>query len=376
MKFDFSQIGVPEEELFGTGKDLEKAIQGFSQKGQGFLDVLDDSVKEILLFAEQKREKYEKIVVLGVGGSALGSRMLANYFDNEKLIVLDTLDPHAVEKVLKSVPIPRTLWIVASKSGSTFETIFLRDMLVVGIPSSNWAVVTEKESPLWKWAQNIDCPAFDMPKNVGGRFSVLTAVGLLPAALAGLPIEKLLSGAKKMREIVLCNDVAKNGAWQMARAIEIFGRNNIVHWAYCSALETFGAWWKQLVAESLGKNGRGITPISALGPTDQHSLLQLVTEGEDNFFHVFIKDASIERSPLGKIMNTELRATTQSLTELGRPSCILDISNRNAETLGQLIVFWEMTVVFLGELRGINAFDQPGVERGKVLTKEMLEAKK
>lgn len=376
MNFDFSHIGVPTEELFGTEDELKNALQSFQKKEQGFLSVLDSPLEEMVCFAEKHRDAYEKIVVLGVGGSALGARMLANYFDNEKLIVLDTLDPNAVEKVLKSVPLPKTLWVIVSKSGTTLETITLRDMLVLGVSSDNWAVVTEQESPLWKWAKEIKCPLFEIPKNVGGRFSVLSSAGLFPAVLAGIPIEKIVHGAQKMKEKVLCNDAAKNYAWQLANTISIFGREKLIHWAYCSTLKTFGAWWTQLVAESLGKNDSGITPLSAIGPSDQHSLLQLTTEGDDGFFNIFLKDTSIERSPLGKIMNAELRATTQSLTELGRPCCTITIGSRNADTLGQLIVLWEMTVAFLAELRGINAFDQPGVERGKVLTKEFLQEEK
>ncbi len=376
MKFDFSNMGVPLEELFGTQEELAQMLEGFSAKKQNFLQVLDTSCTEILSFAEKNHEKYEKIVVLGVGGSALGARMIAEYFDNEKLIVLDTLDPHAVEKVLKSVPIAKTLWIVVSKSGTTLETMTLKNVLVPGIPSANWGVISEKGSPLTEWGNAIGCPVFEMPENIGGRFSVLTVVGLLPAALSGIPIEKIIKGAQKMREHVSCNEVAKNFAWQLASVIESFGRENLVHWAYCSALKEFGMWWRQLIAESLGKEERGITPIPAIGPSDQHSLLQLLIEGGDNFLSIFVRDTSLDRSPLGKIMNAELRATAQSLTELGRPSCIIDISSRNADTLGQLIVLWEMTVAFLGEMRGINAFNQPGVERGKILTQEFLTAEK
>ena len=376
MKLDFSHIGVPAEELFGSEEELASALKEFETKKQGFLSALDAPLHDVLKFAQEKREDYDTVVVLGMGGSALGARLLADYFDNEKLLVLDTLDPYAVEKILKSVNMVRTLWVVVSKSGKTLETTTIRDLLAPGIPAKNWVVVSEKNSPLWKWAEEKKCPSFDMPQDVSGRFSILTTVGLLPAAIAGLPIDKLIKGAQKMRAQVLCQDVAKNPAWQLASTIESFGRGKLVHWAYCSALKTFGAWWTQLFAESLGKKDTGITPLAAMGPTDQHSLLQLITEGDDEFFNIFIKDNSIERSPLGKIMNTELRATTQSLTELGRPSCTIELPNRNADTLGQLIVLWEMTVAFLGELRGINAFDQPGVERGKILTQEFLKEEK
>ncbi len=373
MKFDFSFLGSSYDDIIGLDEELENALRGFTEKKQGFLDVLDVSVKNILTFAEQKRDQYEMIVVLGIGGSALGARMLADYFDSEKLIVLDTLDPYAVERLLKSIPLPKTLWVVVSKSGKTIETMTLRNMFQKAVPAENWVVISEKDSDLWEWAEEIGCPAFAMPENVGGRFSVLTAASLLPAALVGFPIEKLLAGAKKMREKVLSPKGETNEAWQLASVIHSFGRSQIVQWFYCDGLKSFGAWWVQLVAESLAKEAQSLTPICAMGPTDQHSLLQLVTEGEDQFLNLFVKDSSIERSPLGLLMNTELRATAQSITELGRPTCVLDIKNRNADTLGQLIVLWEMVVAFLGELRDINAFDQPGVERGKALTREFLK---
>lgn len=373
MKLDFSHIGVSTETVFGSENELATALKNFETKKQGFLDALDIPHKELLTFAQSKREDYDTVVVVGMGGSALGAKLLADYFDNEKLLVLDTLDPYAVEKILKSVNMVRTLWVVVSKSGGTLETMTLRDLLSPGIPAKNWVIVSEKESALWKWAEEKKCPAFEMPTSVGGRFSILTAAGLLPAVIAGLPIDKVIKGAQKMRGQVTQKEVEKNPAWQMAHAIHSLGKTKIVHWSYCSALKTFGAWWTQLVAESLGKNQKGITPLAAIGPADQHSLLQLATEGDDDFFHVFVKDGSIERSPLGKIMNIELHATAQSLAELKRPSCILDISSRNADSLGQLIILWEMTVAFLAELRQVNAFDQPGVERGKILTKELLE---
>lgn len=370
MKIDFTHSGG---EKFGEDDDLSKALAGFKERGQGFLSELDTSIAEWVKFADAKREDYDTVVVLGVGGSALGARLLADYFDNEKLLVLDTLDPYAVEKVLKSVNMVRTLWVVVSKSGGTLETMTLRDLLAPGIPAKNWVVVSEKDSSLWKWSEEKGCPAFEMPTTVGGRFSILTAVGMLPAAIAGLPIDKIIAGAKKMREECLSENIEENPAWQLANVIKDSKRGQLIHWAYCSALRTFGAWWTQLVSESLGKEGRGLTPLAAIGPTDQHSLLQLAAEGADDFFNVFVTDKSVNRSPLGKIMNIEQRATAQSLAELNRPSCAIEIKGRDAKTLGELIVLWEMVVAFLGELNKINAFDQPGVERGKVLTREMLE---
>ncbi len=371
MNIDFTHTG---REEFGTDDELKKALAGFEKRGQGFLSELDKPVGKLVKFAAEKREDYDTVVVLGVGGSALGARLLADYFDNEKLLVLDTLDPYAVEKVLKSVNMVRTLWVVVSKSGGTLETMTLRDLLSPGIPAKNWIVVSEKDSALWKWSEEKGCAAFEMPTSVGGRFSMLTSVGMLPAAIAGLPIEKIIEGAKKSREKCLMADADRNPAWQMAVAIQESKKKQIVHWAYCSALKTFGAWWIQLVAESLGKKGKGFTPIAAVGPTDQHSLLQLVTEGPDDFFNVFVADRSVNRSPLGKMMNVEQKATAQSLAELKRPSYTIEFNGRDAKTLGELIVLWEMVVAFLGEMNNINAFDQPGVERGKVITKELLES--
>ena len=370
MNFDFTHTGAKE---FGENKELEKALKDFEKRGQGFLSELDKPVTEWVKFANEKREDYDTVVVIGVGGSALGARLLSDYFDNDKLLVLDTLDPYAVEKVLKSVNMVRTLWVVVSKSGGTLETMTIKNLLEPGIPAKNWVVVSEEGSSLWEWAKEKGVKAFGMPASVGGRFSILTAVGMVPATIAGLPIDKIISGAQKMREKCLSANTEENPAWQLAHVIQSSGKKQVVHWAYCSALRTFGAWWTQLVSESLGKELKGLTPIAAVGPTDQHSLLQLVAEGPDDFFNVFVKDNSVNRSPLGKMMNIELIATAQSLAELKRPSCTVELRGRDAKTLGELIVLWEMVVAFLGEINNINVFNQPGVERGKVLTKEMLE---
>ncbi|MBT3349451.1 hypothetical protein HN954_00695 [bacterium] len=347
-------------------KKFSKIMEKFKSRGQEFFEILDESTADFHSFAAKFSGKYDEILVLGIGGSALGTRLLADFFGNKKLHVLDTLDPDEVSKFPKS---PNTLVVVISKSGGTLETMKLRDHFVEKMPIDRFVVISEKNSNLWNWAAEKKIPAFEMPRNVGGRFSVLTSVGLLPAAVAGIEIDEILVGAKKMRDEFL----RENGLpWQLARTIFESGKSQLVHFPYISKLKTFGAWWTQLVGESLGKNGNGFTPIPAVGPTDQHSLLQLLADGPDDFFTIFVENLEFEKNPLGKIANAELRATAESLAEKNRPSATIKIEKCDAETLGELIALWQGTVALLGELLEVNAFDQPGVERGKVLTKKFL----
>lgn len=348
-------------------KSFDEVLAGFQARKQGFLDVLDEPIEPYLSFAEKFKDKFDEVLVLGIGGSALGGKMLADFFGGKKLRVLDTLDPEEVAKFPHS---PNTLVVVISKSGGTLETMALRDHFLKKLPLDRFVVVTETGSTLWDWAEKKQVPAFEMPQNVGGRFSVLTSVGLLPAAVADLPIRQILDGARKMRAEFESPDGLP---WQLAQAIWGSGKAQLVHFPYGEKLKTFGDWWVQLVGESTGKEGKGFTPISAVGPTDQHSLLQLLSDGPDTFLSLFVENKAIETDPLGKIVNAECRATAQSLGEKGRPNITIRLSKLDAETLGQLIVLWEGTVALLGELLEINAFDQPGVERGKILTQQFLK---
>lgn len=351
--------------------DFDALRKKFLARGQGWLDCLDDSTEEWKKLAVDRAGDFDRVVVLGIGGSALGARMIADFFGNEKLQVLDTIDPNEVDRVWAAGDPNRTLWVAISKSGTTLETRELLNFVAKKVSRSQIVLISEPGSQLHEWGSCAQSTNIDQRTDVGGRYSVLTSVGMVPAACAGISVDDILDGAREMRDDFLNSESPLAG--QLAAAIFSANREALVHLPYCTALRTFGQWWVQLVSESLGKKGLGYTPICGVGPTDQHSFLQLLAEGPDHFSTVFVRDASIVSDRLGKIMNVELAATAQSLAELKRPNVIIDIPDRSAQTLGQLIVLWECTVAMLGEMLEIDAFDQPGVERGKVITRELLE---
>jgi glucose-6-phosphate isomerase len=359
---DFS--GIP---FASQAEKIEPFLAQFKAKDQGFFDVLDEDISELEKFVA-KQKPLERTVVLGIGGSALGAKMLRDALGGHNLAVLDTIDPVAVESVEN---LEQTRFIVISKSGTTLETKQLLNYFWDKAPHENFIIITQRESELWTWAETNSVPTVPMPGNIGGRFSVLTTVGIVPGLFAGIDMKAVIEGAKNMRTQFLSKE--NNLPFKLASSIMASGKTKLVHFPYVASLQTMGDWWTQLVAESTGKQGKGFTPISAVGPTDQHSLLQLLTEGPDEFCTIFVKDQSYFSVPLGKIANTELRATAQSLTELSRPNCTLEIDAISPETIGELIALWMGTVAFLGEFLNINVFDQPGVERGKVITKEMMK---
>jgi len=363
ISIDFSGV-----KFVSQKEKIAPFLAKFAQTNQGFFEVLDEDISELETFVRNQKP-LPQTVVLGIGGSALGAKMLRDALGGHNLAVLDTVDPVAVESIKH---FEQTRFIVISKSGTTLETKKLLDYFWEKAPHENFIVVTERESDLWKWAESQSVPTVPMPTNIGGRFSALTTVGILPGLFAGIDMKAVLDGAKQMREKFLSLNESENLPFRLASAITQSQKYRLVHFPYVALLKAMGEWWKQLIAESTGKGGKGYTPISAIGPTDQHSLLQLLTEGPNEFFTLFVKNQNYAKTALGKITNTELEATAQSLSELGRPNCIIKIDTISPETIGALIGLWMGTVVFLGEQLGVNVFDQPGVDRGKAIAQKMM----
>ena len=348
----------------------------------------------------------KEVVVLGIGGSALPARGLyeALGLTEKRLYFLDHTDPLPVRRLLESLAPQKTLVVAVSKSGGTAETAalllvfrrWLEDAL-----GEDWrrhlAVVTDPEKgPLRAYARAEGLAAFDVPPDVGGRFSALTPVGTLPLALAGADVEKLLMGARR------ANRRAMETAAKSALALYLLDRHRKkpVHvlMPYGRRLYGVAQWFAQLHAESLGKAKNlwgsrvhaGPTPLSALGPTDQHSLLQLLREGPFDKVVVFLRmqepgeDLELPAVPgleafdylFGKtlfaLQEAEAEGTRRALLEAGRPSFTLWIDRADAESLGELYQFLMWQTAFLGALYEVNAFDQPGVELAKVYTYALL----
>lgn len=393
IKFDLKNL---HKQLNSQEPLIKKFLKKIAEKKQGFYEIqkLQKTVKEINGFAKKIEGKFSHIVVLGIGGSALGAiclqQSLKHLFENElknsktpKLYIIDNIDPILIKELEDIIDYPKTLFIVITKSGETIETLsqyfYFRkncEKKKLDIKKHFVFVTDPKNGELKKIANKEKITSFSIPENTGGRFSVLTAVGLLPARLIGIKIEKLLAGAKKMQKKFLSNSIKENQPFVLAAIQFLLKKPMTVLMPYSQKLIKFTDWHRQLLAESIGKkfNNRGkiifagITPINALGATDQHSQLQLYNEGPNDKLIIFIEIEKHEKNSFGKLLKIEKALTAQSLTKNNRPNITIHIDSLTEETLGELLMLFMCETAFLGEFFGINAFDQPGVKLSKKLT--------
>lgn len=383
------------------------------------------TVDEIEAFANGAGQVFEEVVVLGIGGSALGTialrTALLDPFWNEltseqrdffpRLHVLDNVDPATLAPFLERLELRKALFVVVSKSGSTAETmsqyLIVRERLEAELADQyrgHLLFVTDPEKGvLRKLAQEEQIGTVPVPPSVGGRFSVLSAVGLLPAALVGVPIRQLLEGARAMQERCAADDLRENPAGMYAvlqylAATEVSAPIQVMM-PYSDRLRDVADWFRQLWAESLGKRLNrageevfvGPTPVKALGATDQHSQAQLYMEGPfDKTITLLVeREAGVDLQippvypdvpelaylgdhSLGELLRTEMSATEAALTRRGRMNMRIEIPRVDAASLGALFFMLEAAVVYSGFLYGIDPLDQPGVELGKQLTYAMM----
>lgn len=374
------------------GSKISEYINNIMEKDQGFYKIVNSDISVIMDYANSVKGKYDDIVVLGIGGSALGTiclrQSLTHLYKPTKLHVLDNIDPELMADLDDILDYSRTLIIVISKSGGTPET--LSQYFYFREKCNNFVFITGKDGLLREIGGKKEIKMFEIPENVGGRFSVLSPVGLLPAALMGLYVQDLLDGAKEMRDKFLSENLEENLPFQIAQMQYEHGkqgRNMTVLMPYSQRLIRFADWYRQLLAESIGKTKDiGLTPVSALGVTDQHSQSQLYMDGPDDKFFIFIKvedlgpEVMIPKPEVeylkgvsfNKLMHTEQQGTTDALTHNKKPNATLNVPKVDEFNLGALFMLFEGATAFLGEFYGINAFDQPGVEFSKKLTKELL----
>lgn len=406
-------------------KNAEKAM--IEKRKAGKMDFRDlphnqeEVVTDILTYVNEKKDSIDAFVVLGIGGSALGpmavQQALNHPFYNEisraernnypKFYIADNVDPERLSYLFDIIDPAKCLFNVISKSGSTSETMsqfmIIKELLKAKVGPKNVknhiVCTTDKENGnLIKIAKEEGYKTFIIPSGVGGRFSQLTPVGLLPAAFCGIDIKGLLKGAALMDEACKNEDITKNPGHMYGLLHYIAmekGQKISVLMPYADKLKYISDWYVQLVAESLGKKqdlegnivNVGPTPIKALGVTDQHAQVQLFAEGPFDKVVVFIgvdkyqKEIEIpkiyeEIPSLGflggathsKLIKTEQEATEYALLKAGKMNMTITLPEVNAVTLGQLLYLFEVATAFEGELMGINTFDQPGVEEGKNAT--------
>lgn len=324
-------------------------------------------------------QKFKQIIIVGMGGSSLGAKALASAFNNRKVSFLDNVDSDFVAEKLKRINARQSLFLLVSKSGETIEVLSLASILLSKIAQKkNFIVITDDpESSLGALARKNKIPIFISPKNVPGRFSVLSVVGLLPAALADIPIARILNGAKQTRF---------KDAFALAchQYLHFADRKNItVFFPYSERLSCLGDWYIQLLAESIGKSSKiGITPTKALGVKDQHSQLQLFLDGPDDKFFIFLKpgrpdfDLKIpgKKYTLSELFDAEYAGVKKALIEREKPFVEISFPSITAETIGQLFFFFSLEVAFLGTLFKVNSSNQPAVELSKSATKKILNS--
>ncbi len=394
----------------------------------GFFELpyADQEVDMIERFAEDiGSAQFSNVVVLGIGGSALGTIAMRtalldpfwNELDDEgreyfpRLYIVDNPDPATFAALLRRLDLRRTLFNVISKSGGTAETmsqfLVVRERLEAALGDSyrRHVVFTTdpKKGVLRALAESEGLVTFSVPANVGGRFSVLSAVGLLPAAMVGIPIRELLAGARSMDERCRSSELAENpaGIFAALQYLAHVEKGAPIHvmMPYSDRLRHVADWFKQLWAESLGKRYNlsgeeifaGPTPVSALGTTDQHSQVQLFMEGPfDKTVTFLIEEERGEDLPIpslyedrdelaylgghsfGELMRVEKEATAAALALRGRMNMTIELPRIDARSLGELFFFLQVATVYAGALYNVNPLDQPGVELGKELTYGIL----
>ena len=385
----------------------------------------DKDLDRIISWAANVKENYTTVVSLGIGGSYLGNKTLHEalnhpyYNESEQArkgwpklyFAGDNLDPARLKALLDVIDIKTTKFLIISKSGGTIEPMSSFAVVIDAIQKVGGslkdqitAITDESKGLLRSMVDDYGWDSFVVPDGVGGRWSVLSEVGLLTAAVTGIDIKALLEGAKQMDILCQEKDIEKNPACYYA-LLHFYlnkekGKNLAVIMPYSNALKSITEWYVQLLAESLGKKldrlgnivHAGRTPISALGSTDMHAQTQQHFEGDNSRVLTFIDIANFEENtllipdvfsnyegisflankPMEGLLAAACLSNEKSLADAKRPTCHLTLTHLNEYTLGQLLYFFEYATAFEGELLNVNAYDQPGVEAYKKVMKQII----
>lgn len=344
----------------------------------------------------------QNILWLGIGGSALGPRVIVDAFgtaQSPRFHILDTADPAAIQSAVGSVDWAQTAVVIASKSGGTLESMSLFFYLWNELRKNRKgkagehviAITDPAEGALHRFCVTQSIPMLPIPSAVGGRFSIFTPIGLLPLHLCGGNIDAFLRGAKEMDTLCQQASLEENPAALLAVVQFLLDTKKKHHlriiMPYSSRLRHMGTWNQQLVAESLGK-GPSPIPLAANGPRDQHSLLQQWLAGPRGFWHLFIRElekprvaiptmvdpafAFIAGKTFGEVLDACEEGTARALTKSKHPHVTLSLSRLDEAHLGQLFFLFMAETVFLGKLYRIDPYGQPAVEQGKNITREIL----
>lgn len=375
-------------------------------------------IPRIKTLARQLREKYDNVLLLGIGGSALGARAVLQFMrgphynlenhGHPRLFVLDNIDPVVTRQVENLLDMSRTAIIYTSKSGSTPETAaqfiyFYQKYKDAGGDVKDIVICCDPgDNGINRIARELGCHLFHIPKKLGGRFSVLSSVGFLPGEIAGIKCDGLLAGASDMHRYIIKTPPEQNALFTLGGCLHTLarqGKSIHVLFNYSNLLSEFGLWFVQLWAESLGKRlsntgavvNAGTTPMTSVGTTDQHSILQLYKEGPGDKVFGFVNLGKVADELVlpgafqsekeyayfgGHTMQEQLQieqlSTEMSLVRAGRPCYRITLGDRSEEALGALFYFYQALTVFTAALWDVNPYDQPGVEEGKNITYTLM----
>ena len=408
------------EEVFGTQvKTIHQEMNKGTSEGADYLgwknypnEISSNELEDALKAAKKLRENADLVVVIGIGGSYLGAKAiqdaLSPYFeknsdDPEVLFAGQNLSGAYMKQLLSYMGSKEVAIIVISKSGTTTEpAIAFRIMLEYmenrygSSASERIVAITDKsEGALREMAVRSGFTSFIIPNDIGGRYSVLTPVGLIPLAVAGVDIEQLLAGAKKAIHDLSNADIGSNIAYQYAALRTLLlseGYNVEILASFSPSFETFHEWWKQLFGESEGKGGNGIFPAAVAYPTDLHSLGQYIQDGQRMLFETFVhfteeaEDCAIPSSKenldglnylsdktLNEINEVMMHGAMEAHRDGGVPLLRLEVAKQDAYHVGYLIYFFQLSCAMSAYLQGQNPFDQPGVEEYKNNIFRLLE---
>ena len=416
---EIGQGGVSDAALDAALAGLEPALTHLRQAhGDGAMPILNiaqerDDLAEIEAVAGGFRENYADVVILGTGGSSLGGKCFAALSRDgtaPRIRFLENVDPDGFHAALDGLDLTRTGVLIVSKSGSTAETLsqtmVLLPRLIAALGSDGLAacvtVISDPPndggalSPLRALAEDLGLSVLDHHPGIGGRFAALTNVGLLPAAIAGLSLEKIRAGAGVVVEATLGAATPGDAAPALGAALSVAiaqerGLSQTVMMTYLDRLAPFAAWYRQLWAESLGKDGKGTTPLAAQGTVDQHSQLQLWLDGPADKLFTLVCGHSAGSGPelkplegagpeldwmrgrrLGDLLDAEQGATRDSLVARGHPVRVIEVDGADEATLGALMMHFMLETILAADLLGVDPFGQPAVEDGKTLARQIM----
>ncbi|NDV20767.1 glucose-6-phosphate isomerase [Pseudodesulfovibrio sp. JC047] len=373
-------------------------------------------LKEQLAALQPMLARFDHMLLLGIGGSALGARALQQAFypqqgqpghTGRSLWIADNVDVYALEAFLTQLPPEKTVVVTISKSGGTIETVgqyfILKEWMQHHLGDAwheNMVLVTDEENGFLRGEVDAyDIKSLPVPDNLGGRYSVLSAVGLLPAVFLGMDIDSLLDGAREMAASLISSELtgqtlAGHSAFQLAvwnAALMDRGFDEMIFFAYIPLWAGFGDWFAQLWAESLGKEGKGSQPIPAIGVTDQHSVNQMFMDGRRNKACLFLTCPTLPAGPkfpaalpeqfsyvqgmdFGELLRAEGLGTRMALSASGVPLVELRMGSDGPRQAGKMIALLGAVTLLTGWLMGINPVNQPAVELGKRLAKARMDA--